>query len=212
MHWVNRGPEPEGLEPIKNQYTPRWVKYYPIKDGAKPSDSRWRDFQSDLVEVFGGLCGYCETFAVGEVDHFRPKSGFPDLVYEWSNWVLACHDCNQAKGDKWPSGGYVDPCARSRPARPENFFDFDTLTGEILPKQGLSLGRSDKAQRMIDNLHLNDDHHLQRRRQWLWMVSERLDGSSGDQDSSLKNTLSTLIDRSTEFSSITRVLLYERGY
>ena len=26
MHWVNRGPEPEGLEPIKNQYTPRWVK------------------------------------------------------------------------------------------------------------------------------------------------------------------------------------------
>ena len=149
---------------------------------------------------------------VGKWTISAPKVGFPIWSMNGRIGYSLATIATRQKGDKWPSGGYVDPCARSIPARPENFFDFDTLTGEILPKQGLSSGRSDKAQRMIDNLHLNDGHHLQRRRQWLWMVSERLDGSSGDQDSSLKNTLSTLIDRSTEFSSITRVLLYERGY
>ena len=211
MHWVNRGPEPEGLEFIRNQYTPRWVKYYPSKEGAKPGDSRWRDFQGDLEKVFCGLCAYCETLDKGEVDHFRPKSRFPKLVYEWENWVFACHNCNHAKGDKWPSGGYVDPCAKSKSARPENFCDFDAVTGEIVPKQGLSQARSHKAQRMIDDLHLNDRHHLQRRIDKAVSISLNLRHSL-ELNSTFDNWLKIQAARSTELSSVARSVMSQFDY
>ena len=171
MHWSDRGPEPDGLEQIRQQLAPQWVQYYRHGVGGLPRDTRWRDFKDALRDAFFGLCAYCESRARGEVDHFRPKSREPELVYSWSNWLFACHDCNHAKGDKWPAGGYVDPCARSKPARPEHFFSFDTWTGEVLPKADLSIRRRQKAQRTIDSLRLNEWHHLKNRLEWLRMVS-----------------------------------------
>ena len=119
MHWVDRGPEPASLSQVRERYTPRWIAYYRDDVGARPTDSYWRDFHDDLSQVFFNLCAYCEEICRGEVDHFRPKSRFPEQVYQWSNWVLACHDCNLWKSDKWPTGGYVDPCAKTAAARPE---------------------------------------------------------------------------------------------
>ena len=163
MHWVDRGDEPTGLVGVRARYTPGWVNYYSLGGGTKPNDSRWTSFKGDLERVFAGLCAYCENACRGEVDHFQPKSIFPERVYDWANWLLSCHDCNHAKGDKWPTGGYVDPCATS--PRPESFFDFDTLTGEIVPKEGLGSTRRRVAQTMIDDLKLNEHHHLRNRRE-----------------------------------------------
>ena len=209
MHWIDRGPEPPRLSAIRNQYTPSWVAHYRNNEGAKPpGDNRWRDFRNDLQAAFLGLCGYCEEFCNGETDHFRPKSRSPELVYEWSNWILACHDCNHAKGNKWPAGGYVNPCAKSKPARPANFFTFNTATGEIIPKPNLSPARFIKAQKMIYDLGLNDSHHLKKRLHCLWAISEILNMRLRIQDSTLRR----LVDWRTEFSSIVRVFLAEQGY
>ena len=209
MHWVDRGPEPPGLPPIRARYTPGWVDHYRNNAEAKPpSDNHWQDFHNDLQAAFSGLCGYCEGGCNGETDHFRPKSRFPQLVYAWSNWILSCPRCNQLKGDKWPIGGYVNPCAKSKPARPENFFTFDTTTGEIIPKPGLTPTRYAKAQIMIESLGLNEDFHLERRLQWLWAISEMLRTNLDIQDS----TLSKLVARNTELSSLARVWLAEHGY
>ena len=147
MHGVNRGAEPSGLKAIQTKFTPRWIQYYGHNVGEKPTDSRWRQFQPDLSSVFFDLCGYCEEFCKGDVDHFRPKSRNPELVYEWSNWVLACHTCNSKKQQKWPAGGYVDPCAKSPSAKPEAYFDFDTKTGQIFPRSGLSPHRRKRRRR-----------------------------------------------------------------
>ncbi|MCI0439594.1 MAG: TIGR02646 family protein [Chloroflexi bacterium] len=209
MHWVDRGPEPEGLAAVRAHYTQRWVDHYRNGNRSKPSDSSWREFKSYLDEVFSGICAYCEELDPGEVEHFRPKSRFPELVYDWANWVFACHNCNYAKLEKWPSGGYVDSCAKSKSARPENFFDFDTLTGEIVPKQGLSQGRHKKAVQMIADLRLNDFHHLRARRMWVIAVSQALSNPGPDEDSVAFVELVT--NRGTQFSSITRVLLAELG-
>ena len=73
MHWVKRGPEPEGLERIRARHTPRWTRYYGSGHGAKPSDSKWRDFSDDLANAFHGLCGYCEETCRGEVTIFVPS-------------------------------------------------------------------------------------------------------------------------------------------
>ena len=209
MHWVNRGPEPQRLGPIRAAYTSRWVRHYQCKIGNRPTDSRWRAFQSDLARAFEELCAYCEVLCTGEVDHFRPKSRFPKSVYDWSNWVLVCRDCNLAKGDKWPSTGYVDPCADTELEFPERYFDFDTQTGEILPRQGLNSERRTKAYGMIHDLKLNGRHHLKRRRLTLWYLA--ICEQSVGQPKSFEQLLPLAL-RSIQFSSLTRAWLLERGY
>ena len=211
MHWVDRGPEPVGLEPLRSRYTPRWVDHYRNRVGERPpSDSRWRDFHQDLREVFAGICAYCEEADKGEIDHFRPKSRFPELTYEWSNWLFACHNCNSAKREKWPAGGYVNPCASSIPARPENFFDFDTVACTIIPRAGLSRARREKATRTIQDLQLNAPHHLQWRQTLLVAIAKVL-----SEDPSLNAaTIGFLNDysgRTSPLSSIVRAFLAEQG-
>lgn len=209
MHRVDRGPAPGRLAGVRSRYTPRWIEHYRNGTGSRPSDSRWRDFRNDLSEAFFGLCGYCEESCLGVADHFHPKSKFPELVYDWSNWVFACHrGCNTAKGEKWPPGGYGDPCARSRLARPENFFAFDTRTGAIKPKDGLSPSRRKKAIQTRDDLDLNAPHHLKTRSAWV----RALEQSLADPNTVPTEFLAWVADRSTQLSSIARVLLAERGY
>lgn len=209
MHWVDRGSKPAGLEEIRNRYMPRWVDYY-RSGGSKPSDGRWRDFFELLRDAFSNICAYCETLCKGEVDHFRPIMLFPERVYDWSNWVFACHDCNQRKLNKWSPFGYIDPCARSRPARPENYFDFDYITGEIIPKNGLSDWQYNKAARMIYDIGLNEYDHLKKRRVHIELIKtiiELLDEVGDEGKENIQEALQLCCSRLNELSSLTRVLI-----
>ena len=212
MHWIDRGPEPSGISRVRARYTNGWVQHYRHRVGHRPSDAYWRDFHSDLERVFSGLCAYCEEICKGEVDHFRPKSRFPELVYDWSNWLFACHDCNGAKWGNWPVEGYVDPCAHSESLHPEHYFDFDILTAEILPPKGLSQWRRSRAHKTIIDLQLNGHHHLKKRLIWLLLLSERFKSDPYNETSDMKSLRRRLVLRSTQLSSITRAWLSQRGY
>ena len=89
------------------------------------------------------------------VDHFRPLSRFPRLAYEWSNWIFSCQRCNHNKANKWPDLGYVDPCAADASDRPDRYFDYDMLTGDIVPKRSLPSAAQRRAWDTIDDLGLN---------------------------------------------------------
>ena len=210
MHWVDRGLEPIRLGQVQAQYTPRWIQYYRHGVGTRPTDSHWRRFIENLRDAFHGLCAYCEQISRGEVDHFRPKSRYPELVYSWSNWLFACHDCNHSKGSEWPFGGYVDPCADSKLARPEHHFAFDTHTGEILPNEQLSTFDRNRALRTIEDLGLNEMHHLKDRLGWLRLVSAIIPDHPGGLSSDQERYSKQLVARDTPHSSITRAWLSER--
>lgn len=80
-----------------------------------------------LIKMFHGKCAYCEskirTVAYGDIEHFFPKSLYPDLTFIWKNLLLACSICNNAthKGTKFslddqenpllidPTDGITDP-------------------------------------------------------------------------------------------------------
>lgn len=212
MHWVDRGPEPHGLEEVRTSYTTGWVFHY-CDDGAeKPSDSLWTRFRDDLRSRFHGICGYCEEeTAPGTLDHFRPKSKFPKLVYEWSNWVFACQPCNQSKGDKWPDDGYVDPCACLMSERPENFFDFDLDTGSILPGSLLSAERRSKSRKTIDEIGLNDSEHLKKRLAQIELAKSLLSFLADTPHPDIEQYARRLTDRDHELSSVTRQAINEYG-
>jgi hypothetical protein len=80
-----------------------------------------------LRKDFRFRCAYClvqEYFVGGEagccIDHHRPVNGLnarPDLVSEYTNLYWCCRECNENKGDSWPSQEdyaanirFLDPC------------------------------------------------------------------------------------------------------
>ena len=186
MRWVNRGPEPAGVDGYARDFTQGWIDYFQNTIGERPTDSNWREFRPLLGIRTNDTCWYCERrcYANAEhggrtptVDHFRPISRFPELAYEWSNWIFSCQRCNgENKRDGWPATGYVDPCALDVSERPELYFDFDADTGEIAPKTDLAGAARDKAYNTIRDLGLNQLDVMFYRRIWtLKFISDVLE-------------------------------------
>ena len=163
MRWVDRGPAPSGVAYYARTYTHLWVQHFHQGIGGRPDQHNyWTVFAADLRERFHQKCGYCERRfeSAGElqssVDHFRPRSRCPRLVYEWDNWISSCQRCNSIKDDQWPDTGYVDPCAADLLERPAEYFDYTPLTGEIVAKSGLARDSLRRAQSTIEHLELNE--------------------------------------------------------
>ena len=122
--------------------------------------NHWRDFRPALARRFLGKCGYCERLCDGPanaptLDHFRPRDKFPELTYEWTNWIFCCARCNGEKDNRWPDTGYIDPCAVPVDERPEAYLDVDDRTGEVIARQGLTDAGRNKAQNTIEDIGLN---------------------------------------------------------
>lgn len=72
--------------------------------------SDYKKYKSKLREEFSFACAYCETREpeLGgaqsfHIDHYKPKSKFPELRYSYTNLIYACRNCNQYKGSFWPT-------------------------------------------------------------------------------------------------------------
>lgn len=57
-----------------------------------------------LDRMCGGArrCMYCEDSVADEVEHFKPKDFYPELVFAWANYLYACGPCNGGKSNKFP--------------------------------------------------------------------------------------------------------------
>jgi hypothetical protein len=70
----------------------------------------YRLFRLAVREDFHETCAYCllsERWAAGvenfELDHFRPRAVFPQLLLNYYNLYWSCHVCNRIKHALWPS-------------------------------------------------------------------------------------------------------------
>ncbi|OIR24484.1 HNH endonuclease [Bathymodiolus thermophilus thioautotrophic gill symbiont] len=80
----------------------------------------YSSFRPYLASDFNQRCGYCDdpdTYyeqQVGfHIDHFKPKSKFPNLKISYLNLVYSCPYCNRAKSNKWQKvNGFIDPCSK----------------------------------------------------------------------------------------------------
>lgn len=67
----------------------------------------WGKSKAQLLKESANKCAYCEaplkTVAYGDVEHYRPKSIYWWLAYNYENYLAACTLCNQAfKKDNFP--------------------------------------------------------------------------------------------------------------
>lgn len=97
--------------------------------------SSYKAHRDNLQKDFNHRCGYCDCVdnyrkTYYEIDHFIPKKvlkifykdpiEYKTQEQKYSNLVYSCRSCNNAKGEKWPTGnvnqfsvggkGFIDPC------------------------------------------------------------------------------------------------------
>jgi uncharacterized protein (TIGR02646 family) len=84
----------------------------PVERGDPPRPyGSYQEARPDLEARLGRFCSYCERYVTTHlaVEHARPKSKDRDLALEWSNLLLACVNCNSAKGTRQPAAATLWP-------------------------------------------------------------------------------------------------------
>lgn len=97
----------------------------------------WKNAKNQLKKESHGKCAYCEAttsvVAHGDVEHYRPKSIYWWLAYDYDNYLYACQICNQVyKSDNFPVAG---PARLPAPAVTAELADADLqqLVGLLSP-------------------------------------------------------------------------------
>lgn len=149
-------------------------------------------------------CGYCEDSVGDEVEHIKPKDLYPEEVFVWENYLLACGPCNGRKNNRFAvicDGGLLDITrGRNAPIRkpqhgspapinprledPLEFFDLEIVdTFQFLPRDGLSIIDELRAEYSINTLRLNREVLLVARREAYSSYRARLSEYRGFRDS-----------------------------
>ncbi len=154
---VRRQPEYREFDKEVRQPGLRFLKANPRPNSREFAEHEyWRKAHSQLRHVYGGLCAYTSRYIVdvgeGSVDHFHPKSKFPDLAYEWCNYRLARRKVNNYKGDKI---GIIDPFVVQ-----SSWFILE-FPG-CLVRSGIDLDEKteNRVEKSIEVLRLNKDDRL----------------------------------------------------
>lgn len=150
----------------------------------KATDPTFAVVRVILAEMCRGArrCMYCEDSVADEVEHFKPKDLYPELVFVWLNYLYACGPCNGPKNNRFsivetsgqlkdvsrPRGAAVTPPPAGAPAlidpRKEDPLAFMMLdlkdTFEFAPSAAAGAVGFARATYTIDVLRLNDRDYL----------------------------------------------------
>jgi len=124
------------------------------EDFKKSKANYWAACLPQLRALYGEVCAYSSLWIPmqGTVDHFRPKSIYPHLAYEWRNYRLALDRINHSKGE---SVDVLDPFAIQG-----GWFALDPATLFVQPEATQTDQVKVRVQRTIDILKLNDDAYV----------------------------------------------------
>jgi uncharacterized protein (TIGR02646 family) len=111
-----------------------------------------KNIKDVLIEQFNNKCAYCGT-SLGDtnrsvIDHFYPKSKYPDRVYDIDNLILSCRVCDLSKSDRFPTAPDGSPLLIN--PRFDNIEDYIKIDNT-----GLAIPLNEKGKVTIDALHLN---------------------------------------------------------
>lgn len=88
----------------------------------------------------GELCMYCSSNEPSQVEHFRPISFFPELAFEYENYLWSCDICNRSyKGERFPPK--TEPGAPILNPLDDNvweYFFIEETFGRLLPRFDLA--------------------------------------------------------------------------
>lgn len=69
----------------------------------KIGNKTFDEVKKALTKMCSGArrCAYCEDSLADEVEHIKPKDLYPEVVFDWENYVYACGPCNGPKNNQY---------------------------------------------------------------------------------------------------------------
>ncbi len=151
-----------------------------------------KDIREKLFASSYHKCAYCEAKPAEsgniEVEHFRPKSIYPELAFEWTNLLPICRKCNDSKSD-YDTG--ENPIVNPSKMDPEAIFTYKYLN--IVP---LDDG-DEKAKRTIEVCNLNSER--------LYDIRARLMYSLCTNEKAVANWIEEIREADTDRKRIVRI-------
>jgi uncharacterized protein (TIGR02646 family) len=99
---------------------------------------------------------YCLDSHGADIEHFWPKTPYPERMFLWPNLLLCCTECGRFKGERFPLENgqslLIDPTTEE----PWNHLDFDPETGNLVAKFDLQENNwSAKGLKTVEVLQLD---------------------------------------------------------
>lgn len=128
---LNKGGCPTSLVNHSKQWTSDLMDYInkgtTYKDIPKSVKEKYnqKDIKDSLEMECHKKCMYCESDISGvadyHIEHYRPKSIYPEKSFEWNNLGLSCPQCNRNKDNTFDENlPFVNPYLDN----PDEFFAF----------------------------------------------------------------------------------------
>ena len=148
MHKVNRTSQPKILSDNSEKWTSELIDQIKINNGeySKVSDkykNRYNhpEIKQSLKNMYNGCCCYCEgavsLVSYGAIEHFKPKSIYPNLSFSWDNLHYCCNICNTTyKRTQW-NDLLLDPSKDDI----SQYLSFNIQTGEYEAVNGNERGK-----------------------------------------------------------------------
>jgi hypothetical protein len=131
-----------------------------LRHTPRPNREEWKKGQfwiaclPDLRTSYRHICAYCCFWLTmdSSVDHYLPKSAYPNQAYEWTNFRLAHPKLNGYKADKI---GLLDPFTIQ-----PGWFILDFANCHVKPNPATTKPVQDSVTHTIKELKLNLDDSL----------------------------------------------------
>lgn len=162
------------LKPKPEKLTDELVKSKTKKYNADNTQQVWDIdwLKVAIADLSFGKCCYTEI-RLGEeskymeIEHFHPKSRYPDEVLLWGNLLPSCKKCNATKGEH---DTIAEPVVNPFEDDPKDFFYMENGFYRVK-------NNSDIARRTIRKLGLNDIEHFVKPRNRIY---EKINGTLSD--------------------------------
>lgn len=151
---VQRQPEPPSFETaVRAKGRKVTPPLPPVPSKFWKNRDYWRNAIPDLYASYNGVCAFSGIYihpitGFGSVEHFLPKSDFPQLAYEWDNFRLICGLMNSRKSN---FTDVLDPFEI-----PPDTYSLNPQSGEITIHPNCPPALRPAAAQTITRLQLND--------------------------------------------------------
>ena len=130
------------------------------KRNAILKNYKHKDIKDTLLSVTHSKCVFCEgrpsECGDDEIDHFKPKSVYPEFTFNWDNLFITCRICNRNKRDHDVVKNKIINPAKDNP---DCYFWYDEIRINSIEQKGVSI----VAQTTINLLKLNHSRLLNAR-------------------------------------------------
>ena len=159
MEKIERAATPPWLTEKWQEWGETWQRKHEQGEDFKwyqHKNNSYDELVNDLSAMTQHHCSFCDAYPMGglisnTIEHFRPKSQFPLLAYQWENLFICCGNC-QKKGAQFDEI-LLKPDEITYAF--DDYFNIEWDTGKLIANRMATPENKDRANLTIELYQLN---------------------------------------------------------